>query len=345
MSIISFLKSKTFFYHVVLAIAFTIAVLWLALKLLDIYTMHGKTINVPDLKGIETGEAIQILKDNNLRAVINDSVFDSTSEKGTVSSQNPEAGKEVKKNRTVYLTTVAILPEMVEMPNLNDLSLRQALAILDNYGLKAGKLEYVPNIARDNVLQQKYNNGTIEPGTLIEKGTPIDLELGTGESGNLVTVPFMVGKPREEAILLLNQSSLNVGEEVFLDDEESSDLRVYRQDPGMETGMKKLERGKQVDLFYRSAENFDFEEYMIESLSVPTPDLTGKSPEEVFEILRELSMVLGRETFDDNVLERRARVYKQEPSPDDIEKIVKGTTFNIWYKDIDDLDDQDAPEE
>ncbi len=341
MSIIHFLKSKTFLIHVVLAFAFAIAVLWFALKLLDIYTMHGKTITVPDLKGIETEEAIQILEDNNLRAVINDSVFDSTREKGTISSQNPDAGKEVKKNRTVYLTTIAILPEMVEMPDLNDLSLRQALAILDNYGLRAGKLEYVPNIARDNVLQQKYNNGTIEPGTLIEKGTAIDLELGTGESGNLVTVPFMVGKPREEAILLLNQSSLNIGEEVFLDDEESEDLRVYRQNPGMETGMVKLQRGKEVDLFYRSAENFDFEEYMMESLAVPTPDLTGKSPEEVFEILRQNSMILGRETFENNVPERRARVYKQEPQPEDNEKVVKGTTFDIWYKDVDDMEDQE----
>ncbi|MFW6248652.1 MAG: PASTA domain-containing protein, partial [Bacteroidota bacterium] len=215
MSVIDFLKSKTFLIHLVLAIAFAIAVLWFALKLLDIYTMHGKTITVPDLKGIETEEA------NKLRAVINDSVFDSTGEKGTISSQNPDAGKEVKKNRTVYLTTVAILPEMVEMPDLNDLSLRQALAILENYGLKVGKLEYVPNIARDNVLKQKYNNGTIEPGTRIEKGTALDLELGTGESGDMVTVPFMVGKPREAAIMLLNQSSLNIGEEVFLDDEES----------------------------------------------------------------------------------------------------------------------------
>ncbi|MFW6227261.1 MAG: PASTA domain-containing protein, partial [Bacteroidota bacterium] len=115
----------------------------------------------------------------------------------------------------------------------------------------------------------------------------------------------------------------------------------YRQDPGMETGIQRLERGKEVDLFYRSAENFDFEEYMMESLALPTPDLTGKSPEDVFEILRENSMILGRETFEDNVPDRRARVYKQDPDPEDIEKVVKGTTFDIWYKDVDDLENQE----
>lgn len=339
MSIIRFLKSKTFFIHLGLAIAFGIAFLWFSLKMLDLYTMHNKTIEVPDLDGLDQQVAIEVLEDHNLNAVINDSIFDSDREKGTVSSQNPPAGEAVKKNRTVYLTTVAILPEMVEMPDLADLSLRQALAIIDNYGLEVGKLEYIPNIARDNVLQQKYNNGTIQPGTLIEKGTAIDLVLGTGMQGNTVVVPFLVGMPKKEANFTINRLSLNIGEEVYLDPEDSPDLRVYSQEPGMESSLTRLELGSEIDLVYRSGENFDFQTYMEENLSIPNPVLSGLSPVEVFETLRNVSLVLGEELYDGNVSDARAVAYKQQPDPEEEPTVIKGTTINVWYMDQDEYED------
>ncbi len=340
MSIISFIKSKTFRNHILLAIAVIIALLWLSLKALDYYTMHSKTITVPDLDGMQTEEAERTLKDMNLRAVINDSIFDSEREKGSVATQNPAPGNEVKKNRTIYLTTVAILPEMVAIPDLTDLSLRQALAMLETHGLQAGRLEYVPNIARNAVLQQKYNQGTIEPGTMVEKGTRIDLVLGDGAADTRVYVPLLIGKTREEAIQLINSSSLNVGQEVFLDDEPEG-LRVYSQSPSVHEQRQRLEMGSTVDLYYRSDSIFDFEEYLTETLSVETPDLIGKSPEEVFQVLRENFLVTGDEVFDNNVPVTQARSYRQDPDPLDQPIIMRGESIDVWYRHKDEFPGQE----
>jgi eukaryotic-like serine/threonine-protein kinase len=242
MNLITFLKSKTFRLHLIIAIVSGVVLLWVSLKLLDQFTRHGRTIEVPEIVGMDREQAHQVLSRMNLRPVINDSIFDTSREKGSVASQNPAAGSEVKKNRTIYLTTVAILPEMVAMPDLTDLSFRQAQALLQTHGLLVGKLEYIPNIARNAVLQQKFNQGTIQPGTPIEKGTAINLVLGTGEGSNYVNVPLVIGKTREEAIAIVNSSSLNIGEEIYLDDSKEN-LRVFQQSPDVLKNKQKVAMG------------------------------------------------------------------------------------------------------
>lgn len=330
MSLLTFLKSKTFRIHLLIAIGSGVILLWLSLKALDVYTRHGNTIEVPDLDGLSKEDAIRLLGRMDLKPVINDSIFDTTRAKGSVASQNPVAGVEVKRNRAIYLTTVAILPEMVTMPDLIDLSFRQAEALLQTYGLRVGRLEYVPSIARNAVLQQKFNEGSIQPGTPVEKGMTIDLVLGTGEGSNYVNVPLVIGRSREEAIRLIQLSSLNVGQEVFMDDN-MENLRVYRQSPNVITSSRQLAMGSTVDLFYRSADEFDFDEYAEEVLSVENPDLTGKTPWEVLEILENSLLILGQEVFEDNATTQNARVYRQEPDFKEQPNIFRGTEINIWY--------------
>ncbi len=336
MSIISFLKSKTFRNHFLLALAAGIALLWFSLKALDVYTRHGRTIEVPDLTDLEKEEAQELLRKMNLRPVINDSIFDDTRERGSVAVQNPIAGAEVKRNRTIYLTVVAMLPEMVAMPDLTDLSFRQAQSLLQTYGLRVGTLEYVPSIARNAVLQQKYNQGSIQPGTPVEKGTAIDLVLGTGEGSNYVNVPLVIGRTREEAIRIINSSSLNIGEEIFLDESEEN-LRVYRQSPNVLETSRELAMGSTVDLYYRSEDEFDFDEYRKEVLGIETPNLIGKTPWEVVEILEENMLILGEEVFENNVSTQNARVYMQDPDFNEQPTIFRGTQVNVWYKHRDEL--------
>lgn len=330
MSLISFLKSKTLRNHILIAIALSIVLLWVSLKVLDVYTRHNSTIEVPDVNGLEIKQAEQVLKRMDLRPVINDSIFDTTKDKGTIAAQNPVQGSEVKKNRTIYLTAVAILPEMVAMPDLTDLSFRQAQALLTAHGLLVGQLEYIPNIAKNAVLQQKYNNGSIQPGTSVEKGTAITLVLGTGEGSGIVSVPLVIGKTREEAALIINAASLNVGQEVFLD-ENMENVRVYKQSPNALNSSEKVGMGTTVDLYYRSADTFDFEEYTRETLGTTTPDLTGKTPWEVLESMDSLQLILGEEYFEDNSTTQNARVYKQNPDATEQPTILKGSKIDVWY--------------
>jgi eukaryotic-like serine/threonine-protein kinase len=331
MSIISFLKSKTFRIHFVLALALGIVLLWVSLRALNTFTRHGRYIQVPSVEGMNREQAQQVLKRINLRPVINDSIYDTSREKGSVASQNPLPGAEVKKNRAIYLTTIAIMPEMVPMPDLTDLSFRQAQALLQTYGLRVGRLEYIPNIAKNAVLQQKFNNGSIQPGSQVEKGTAIDLVLGSGEGSSYVSVPLVIGRTRDEAIRIINASSLNIGQEVFLD-ESMENVRVYRQSPNVMNSKEKAAMGSTIDLYYRSASEFNFENYTQEVLGTTTPNLIGKTPWEVMQILEEALLVIGEEVFEENSTTQNARVYRQSPDPNEQPSILKGTQVNVWYR-------------
>lgn len=331
MNIRQFILSRHFLRQLVIAAALGVAVIWGSLKLLDLYTLHGRTITVPELEGYSVGEADEILSSRDLRYVINDSIYNQEREPGTVAWHNPAPGTEVKRNRTIYITKIAVLPEMVEMPDLTDLSRRQAITILETHGLSVGQLSYQPDIARDAVLKQKFEEGAIEPGTPVEKGTTIDLVLGEGLGENITIVPLVIGMKRDEAVRTLNRVGLNVGEEVMVDDMEDN-IKVYLQHPDPLEEAQYLEAGSDVDLYFRSTDEFDFEEYLEQLLSVPMPDLTGLTPEEVEDTLGQLELELGMEVFEEGAERDNAKVYRQDPEHQEGMIIPKGESMDVWYE-------------
>jgi beta-lactam-binding protein with PASTA domain len=233
----------------------TIVLLWLSLRFLDIYTHHGQSIVVPDFKGLHQNELDEYAKDNNLKYVIIDSIFDFSLEKGAVVMQDPAAGTKVKRNRKVYLTVVAQKPEQVPVPDLVDLTLRQATAMLESYGLKVGKLQYVPDIAKNAVLKQKYEGHIIEEGARIDKGSKIDLVLGQGTKNEKTEVPEIIGMKQSAAIRLLKANSLNVGTEVFEDGPDTSVSRIFRLEPVERTVVT---MGTAINLWYHSVKKYHF---------------------------------------------------------------------------------------
>ncbi len=342
MSARSYLFSKQFLKQLILAASLTIAIMWGALKLLDVYTLHGRGIQVPELEGLQLKEATYLLGEFNLRYTINDSIFDHSRDKGSIALQDPEAGTEVKKNRTIYLTTVAVLPEMVPMPDLTDLSRRQAVAILETHGLAVGRIEYKPDIARNVVLEQKYQDGVIEAGAPVAAGTRINLILGEGIGENIALVPFVIGMSPDVAARTLISASLNLGEETLHDEEDNNNLKVYRQSPNPLDEPVYLQAGSPVDLVYRSSEAFDFEVYLAKLFSVPIPDLTGMTPDAARLELNEADLVVGREVFENGASRDHAVVMRQDPETDGESTIRKGEAIDIWYEPpFDDIEPND----
>jgi beta-lactam-binding protein with PASTA domain len=265
-----FLGRKKFYIHLLIAIVLSFVILWLVLLSLDLFTRHGKVYVVPDLHG----KSLAYLTENNYENFFDfqviDSVFDKTMEKGSIIIQNPLPGSKVKKGRHVYLTIVAEMPEKVAMPNLKNLSLRQALVTLEAQELLVGRLEYVEYFARNAVVDQVVNNEPIEPGTELRKGTTIDLIVGKGDMNASVALPMLIGMEKEEAIRELHYAYLNLGNEYYIDVDDSTQARVFNTDPHpLTTNMLYL--GQQVDIWYRSDLNFDFESYIKEFI----PDTIG----------------------------------------------------------------------
>jgi len=80
-----------------------------------------------------------------------------------------------------------------------------------------------------------------------------------------VSVPFIIGKTKNEALHDLHYASLNLGNEIYLDDDKE-DVRVYRTEPPYLSD-DKIDLGTSVKVRYRSPGSFDFESYIKEILS------------------------------------------------------------------------------
>ena len=264
-----FLKKKNFYKQLFFAVVLTVILLWISLKALDIYTRHGDVYVTPDFKGKTLTELKQEGFDDYFDFQIIDSVYDKTLPRGSVFMQNPEPGSKIKKGRRMYLTIVASMPEKVHMPDLKNLSLRQAMVTLEVNGLETGNLQYVDYFALNAVIDQLVNDEPIEPGTEIYRGTVVDLVVGKGTMEVNVTLPFLIGKTPEQAVHDLHYASLNIGKEIYMDDNKHN-ARVYKTEPPQIEEVT-LYPGDTVNIWYRSADDFDFDSYINEILGDTIP--------------------------------------------------------------------------
>jgi len=252
MDFFRFLITKKFLRHLGLAAAITIILLLGTLLWIKVYTHHGKTIVVPDLAGLTEEEVDDVTSSRRLRFEVVDSVFSNEMPRGTVVKQNPGASSRVKKNRKIFLTMNAVNPEMVSMPQLIGLSFRQARLALQNAGLVQGTIEYRPDFAKNNVLQQMHGDSVINEGIVITKGAVIDLVLGMGLSSKTTRVPDLVGLGLEEATGIISDYYLNLGavtyDESLEEAEDSSGVVIWRQYPDFDE-FKRLNMGMEMDIW------------------------------------------------------------------------------------------------
>jgi len=252
MEFLKFLLSRIFLKNLLIAAIIFIIIILTALLWLRIYTHHSRAITVPDFTGLYPEEVDIIARSKKLRIEIADSSYFDDLPRGSVIKQNPVSGSKVKENRRIYLTMNAMNPEKVVMPNVTGVSLRQAKAILETYGLTIGKLSYKPDIAINNVLEQKISGQIAVPGELVIKGSSVDLVLGMGLSNETTLVPDLTGMTFIRAKEMLMDRYLNVGAVIYdsyVQTEEDSVLSfIWRQRPAFGDDTR-LNLGANVDIW------------------------------------------------------------------------------------------------
>ena len=152
---------------------------------ISLFTFHGKEYDIPDLRGFEAEQLERYKNDSNdfdFEFVINDSVFVPEKVGGTVLSQDPLPGNKAKVGRKIYLSIVAWNSPQIEMPNLVDLSLRQAENLLISNDLKLGQVIYKASKYFNAVLEQRYNGRIVEAGNLVPYQAKITLVVGKESS-------------------------------------------------------------------------------------------------------------------------------------------------------------------
>jgi len=233
------------FFIFITATFFTILVL-------KIYTRHNHNLTVPDFRGLTLEEASRAALIRDLRVQVFDSVYINEFERGTVADQHPLPSSKVKKDRMIFLTMNAVNPERVVMPNLIDLTLRQAHSRLESMGLKLGNISYEPDLAVNVVLRQRIDGISVNPGDSIIKGMAIDLVLGQGLSNERTGIPELRGLTYEQARLRASDRFLSIGavvpDNTIMSDEEQENAFVIRQRPEPETG-ESLPLGSLIDIW------------------------------------------------------------------------------------------------
>lgn len=256
MQLLSFLRSRSFFTHLLLGLVTILLLLFGTYKWLNAYTNHGETISVPDIRGMKLKDIENFLSQKSLRFQIADSsAYFLDKPPGIVIEQDPAANNKVKEGRTIYVTITRTVPPGVKVPNLIDVSHRQAEAILGSFGLRIGEVIYKPDLARNAVLAMSYKGRELKPGEELAKGSAVDLVLGDGIGNTKVNVPELLGLTLEEAMFVLQASGINTGALIFDESVTDSTLAVvYKQVPPADN-ISFLKQGESIDLFLTQSES------------------------------------------------------------------------------------------
>lgn len=175
------LIKNPFFINALLMFAVLVLVIFGTLNWLDKYTRHNEIVVVPDVKGLTMEDAASFFENNGLRYNIIDSVFSKDVAPGTIVELKPNVGAKVKEGRIVFITLNALSSQMETVPDVEDMSFRQAYALLRARGFESVEIEYVPGDFKDLVIAVELRGRALRSGEKVPLTSPLILKVSNGE--------------------------------------------------------------------------------------------------------------------------------------------------------------------
>jgi beta-lactam-binding protein with PASTA domain len=153
--------------------------------------------------------------------------------------QVPGIGDKVKKGRTIYLYIRASRARQIPLPDLHDLSERQAQSTLESVGLSVQNVVYVPSEYKDLVLGVSVGNRVLIPGTRLVEGTAVTLKVGKGTTNEKQEMPSLRSLTIAQATQKLKDMMMPEPKVIFDTQPKSewgkSQYFVYKQTPITDT--------------------------------------------------------------------------------------------------------------
>lgn len=160
-----------------------------------------QTIQVPSVVGESQSNAVATLTNQGLKSSITKKT--SSSSDGTVLSESPPAGTNVKKDSTVALV-VSSGPAKVMVPDVVNQPVSTAQATLQSAGFQVNT-NYVSNQAKAGTVVTESPSGS----TQADQGSIVTLGVSNGPSQ--IAVPNVVGEPLAQAANTLGAHNLQLG--------------------------------------------------------------------------------------------------------------------------------------
>lgn len=151
-------------------------------------------VDVPDLTGLTMSEAYERLTALHLFAVKEGDQHNGSIPQGSIISQAPLAGSQVKAGRTIKVI-LSLGSEKVNMPNVQGKPWREAEIMIRQVGLILAETVrlYSSGEVDTAVLQEP------EAGAEVEKGTPVTLVVSAGAISPNATMPNLLSRPYLQA--------------------------------------------------------------------------------------------------------------------------------------------------
>ncbi len=182
---------------------FLLAFAWAFLSFGNFWS--NATVDVPNVVGKQVSVAKHILEDNHLR-VSTSEVSNPDVPAGQVISQSPEAGEQVKEQRTVHLVVSKGVGD-ITMPDITGMTLEQAKSRLKGLGLVVGKITTASEDGKEDgvILMQSPPSDS-----KVTKGTTVDVTVNRVKVQK-IELPNLVGMTIKEAKDALTALGLTVG--------------------------------------------------------------------------------------------------------------------------------------
>lgn len=250
-----FLSSKIFLKNIAVMLSAIALLLLVSFFWMSSYTHHGESLQVPSYLNLNIEEAIKQANKQNLKVVVNDSIWSADKPAGTVLEQSPKPLSKVKEQRTIYLTITKFQAEEKLLPTL---------AGNDNYNYYARRLK---QLKLNLKVRKKQFSNKLEENTILylyvndEKITAKDLKAGvkvpqggmveavvTTRGGARVAIPNLVCKKYSEAEFIIGGSQLSISVIKDASVKTLEDATVWKQHPTSGDG-RTLTVGSTVDVY------------------------------------------------------------------------------------------------
>lgn len=165
-----------------------------------------KEIEVPQITGYSLEEAKKILEEKGLELEVDKEIFDLDHEEGAILDQSPKEGMHIKTG--VVHVVVSKGAEMVEVPNLLNMTTNQATIDLEKLGLGVGNVDRVYSDMEVGYIVEQVPVS----GTLLVKGTLVDVKISKGEEQKYAPMPNLISLGRTAAEAEIVNAGFTVGE-------------------------------------------------------------------------------------------------------------------------------------
>lgn len=175
--------------------ALLVAVIIGVIVAMNIYTHHGESIAIPDVRKHSYENAVKLLEELGMEVEVTDTGYVKNLPPGTILEQMPAPGTFVKSGRTIYLTINANDSPTLVMPDIIDnSSLREAMAKLQSMGFKVGEPKYVPG-EKDWVYAVTVNGKNVSAGTRVSIESTVIIHVGNGQRDAADSIYYMTDMP------------------------------------------------------------------------------------------------------------------------------------------------------